>query len=103
MIAKLSKKLSGRNALDKLGQRRSIILDRNMTGEINILVDSLFEAKDNGDYDKFKYLVAEIFLEEEGDYDYIRGLFRSDVSKEDLIREINGNNCCSVCVLLGII
>ncbi|MCC3866977.1 hypothetical protein [Terrisporobacter mayombei] len=103
MIARISKKLTGENWFAKAEQRENIIDERNKSGKINILMDSLFKAKEDGDYEEFKHLVAEMFLEEEGNYFYIRKLFESNVSKEDLIKEIDGNNCYSVCVLLDVI
>lgn len=103
MIARLSKKLTGENWFVKVEKRQNIIDERNESGEIYNLIDSLFKVKENGDYENFKQLVADIFLEEEGDYFYIRKLFNSDVLKEDFVKEINGKCCCSTCIFLGII
>jgi len=103
MIARISKKLTGENWFAKLEQRENIINERNKSGEINVLVDSLFKAKEDGDYETFIKIVAEIFLEEEGNYDYIRKLFESNVTKEELVKEIDGENCYCVCKLLDVI
>lgn len=103
MIARISKKLIGENWFAKLEQRENIINERNESGEIKILVNSLFKAKEDGDYETFIKIVAEIFLEEEGNYDYIRKLFESNITKEELIKEVDGENCYCVCKLLDVI
>lgn len=103
MIVGLNRKLTGKNWFAKAEQRQNIIDERNKSGEINVWMDRLFKAKEDGDYKKFTHLIAEIFLDIEGDFFYIRKLFESDITKEELVKEIDGNNCCSVCILLGII
>lgn len=103
MIARISRKLKGDTWFDRLDERQRIIDERNQTGEINVLVDLLFKAKEHGDYEIFNEIVSEIFLEEVGNYFYMRKLFESDFSREDFIREIDGENCCCVCKLLRVI
>lgn len=103
MIVGLNKKLTGENWFAKAELRQNIIDERNKSGEINVWMDRLFKAKENGDYKEFTHLIAEIFLDVEGDFFYIRRLFESDITKEELVKEIDGNNCCSVCILLGVI
>lgn len=103
MIARISKKLKGDTWFDRLDERQRIIDERNRTGEINVLVDLLFKAKEHDDYETFNEIISDIFLEEVGNYFYIKRLFESDFSREDFIKEIDGENCCCVCKLLRVI